>query len=85
MAVLSVRDTGIGIEPALLLQLFTMFFQADEPRKEAKTGFGVGLAFAKVLVEMHHGAIEAHSEGAGKGAEFVVCLPFEQVVTARPE
>jgi signal transduction histidine kinase/CheY-like chemotaxis protein len=75
-AVLSVRDTGIGIEPALLPQLFTMFFQADDSLKEIKTGLGVGLALAKVLVEMHHGTIEAHSEGAGKGAEFVVRLPL---------
>jgi signal transduction histidine kinase/CheY-like chemotaxis protein len=75
-AVLSIRDTGIGIEPALLPQLFTMFFQADEPPKEMKTGLGVGLALAKVLVEMHHGTIVAHSEGVGKGAEFVVRLPL---------
>jgi CheY-like chemotaxis protein len=75
-AVLSVQDTGIGIEPALLPQLFTMFFQADDPPKGMKTGLGVGLALAKVLVEMHHGTIEAHSEGAGKGAEFVVRLPL---------
>ncbi|HEY2526038.1 MAG TPA: hybrid sensor histidine kinase/response regulator, partial [Candidatus Binataceae bacterium] len=75
-AVLSVRDTGMGIDPALLPHLFTMFFQADEPPKDVKTGLGVGLALAKVLVEMHHGAIEAHSEGLGKGADFVVRLPM---------
>ena len=75
-AVLIVRDTGVGIDPELLPQLFTMFFQADEPSKKMKTGLGVGLALAKVLVEMHGGAIEAYSEGVGKGAEFVVRLPL---------
>jgi signal transduction histidine kinase len=67
-AVLSVRDTGVGIDPEILPQLFTMFFQADEPSKTVRNGLGVGLALAKVLVEMHGGVIEAYSEGLGKGA-----------------
>ena len=71
-AVLTVRDTGLGIDPEVLPQLFTMFFQANEPPKGAKTGLGVGLAVAKVLAELHGGKIEAHSEGEGKGAEFTV-------------
>jgi CheY-like chemotaxis protein len=52
-----------------------MFFQTDEPSKAVTTGLGVGLALAKVLVEMHGGVIEAYSEGQGKGAEFTVRLP----------
>jgi CheY-like chemotaxis protein/two-component sensor histidine kinase len=75
-AVLTVRDTGLGIDPDLLPQLFTMFFQANEPPKGAKTGLGVGLAVAKVLVDLHGGTIEAHSEGEGKGAEFTIRLPL---------
>jgi len=75
-AVLVVRDTGAGIDPEILPQLFTMFFQADEPSKTVKTGLGVGLALAKVLVEMHGGVIEAYSDGEGKGAEFTVRLPM---------
>ena len=75
-AVLTVRDTGIGIEPVLVPQLFTMFFQTNEPPKGAKTGLGVGLAVAKVLVELHDGTIEARSEGEGRGAEFRVVLPM---------
>jgi signal transduction histidine kinase len=51
-AMLTVRDTGQGIDPALLTELFTMFFQTDAPTK-AKSGLGVGLGLAKVLVEMH--------------------------------
>src|SRR5690348_4864425 len=64
-AVLSVRDTGVGIDPELLPQLFTMFFQADGPPQTVRSGLGVGLALAKVLVEMHGGVIEACSEGPG--------------------
>jgi CheY-like chemotaxis protein len=75
-AVLSVRDTGMGIDPEILPQIFTMFFQAEEPSKTARAGLGVGLALAKVLVEMHGGEIEAYSEGTGKGAEFTVRLPI---------
>jgi signal transduction histidine kinase/CheY-like chemotaxis protein len=75
-AVLTVRDTGIGIEPVLVPQLFTMFFQTNEPPKGAKTGLGVGLAVAKVLVELHDGTIEVRSEGEGRGAEFRVVLPM---------
>lgn len=75
-AVLTVRDTGVGIEPDLLPQLFTMFFQTNEPPKGMKTGLGVGLAVAKVLAELHGGTIEAYSAGEGKGAEFTVLLPM---------
>jgi signal transduction histidine kinase/CheY-like chemotaxis protein len=75
-AVLTVRDTGVGIDPDLLPQLFTMFFQTNEPPKGAKTGLGVGLAVAKVLIELHGGTIEARSEGEGKGAEFIIVLPM---------
>ena len=63
MAVVAVRDTGGGIDAEILPQLFTMFFQNDEPSKAVNTGLGVGLALAKALVEMHGGVIEAYSEG----------------------
>src|ERR1700733_15810632 len=76
MAVVAVRDTGGGIDAEKLPQLFTMFFQTDEPSKAINTGLGVGLALAKALVEMHGGMIEAHSEGKNKGAEFKVRLPL---------
>jgi CheY-like chemotaxis protein len=55
-----------------------MFFQAGEPSNTVKTGLGVGLALAKILVEMHGGRIEGQSEGAGKGAEFSVRLPIAE-------
>ena len=75
-AVLTVRDTGVGLNPEVLPELFTMFFQTNEPAKTVKTGLGVGLALVKVLVELHGGTVNAHSEGEGKGAEFTVRLPI---------
>jgi signal transduction histidine kinase/CheY-like chemotaxis protein len=77
-AVYTVRDTGKGIDPEILPQLFTMFFQAGEPSSTIKTGLGVGLALAKILVEMHGGTIDGRSEGQGKGAEFSVRLPIAE-------
>jgi signal transduction histidine kinase/CheY-like chemotaxis protein len=74
--VLSVRDRGVGISADLLPQLFKMFLQGEESSQGVNTGLGVGLALAKILVEMHDGTIEAHSAGVGKGAEFVVRLPL---------
>ena len=81
-AALTVRDTGVGIDSEVLPHIFHMFFQTNEPPKGAKIGLGVGLAVAKVLVELHGGTIEAHSEGEGTGAEFIVQLPR---VTDMPE
>jgi len=81
-AVLTVRDTGVGIEPGLLPQLFTMFFQTTQPVRGSNIGLGVGLAVTKVLVELHGGKVEAHSEGVGKGAEFGIWLPL---TTNRPQ
>jgi CheY-like chemotaxis protein len=75
-AVLTVTDTGVGVDAELLPQVFTMFFQTHKPQKAAKTGLGVGLAAAKVLVELHGGTIGVLSEGEGKGAEFTVRLPL---------
>jgi signal transduction histidine kinase/CheY-like chemotaxis protein len=75
-AVLRVRDTGIGIAPELLPRLFDMFFQAERRTKDAQGGLGIGLALVRGLVERHGGSIEAHSDGPGKGSEFVVRLPL---------
>jgi PAS domain S-box-containing protein len=70
-----VRDTGIGIEPAMLPRLFRMFVQVGEHRGHAQGGLGIGLGLVKSLVELHGGSIEAHSDGPGTGSEFVVRLP----------
>jgi PAS domain S-box-containing protein len=72
---ISVRDAGIGIAPDLLPHVFDMFMQAHRPDDGLHGGLGVGLTLARRLVELHGGTLQAHSEGAGRGSEFVVRLP----------
>ena len=74
-AVLSVRDTGIGIDPAILPLVFEVFSQADESLARERGGLGLGLALVKGLAELHHGTVEASSAGPGRGSEFVIRLP----------
>ena len=73
--VVSVRDTGIGIAADQIPHLFDMFSQVDQSIEKSQGGLGIGLCLAKRIVEMHGGTIDAHSDGLGKGAEFVVRLP----------
>ncbi|HJT77555.1 MAG TPA: PAS domain S-box protein, partial [Gemmataceae bacterium] len=80
MAVLRVRDNGIGIAPAMLPRIFELFVQVDHASTKAQGGLGIGLTLVKNLVEMHGGTVEARSEGLGQGCEFVVRLP----ITAQP-
>jgi PAS domain S-box-containing protein len=70
-----VRDSGRGIDPAQLSRLFDLFFQVDGTIARTEGGLGIGLSLAKRLVEMHHGTIDVHSEGRGKGSELCVRLP----------
>jgi signal transduction histidine kinase/ActR/RegA family two-component response regulator len=70
-----VSDTGIGIEPGKLSQIFDMFVQLDASEQQVQSGLGVGLTLVQRLIQMHGGTIEARSEGTGKGSEFVVRLP----------
>jgi signal transduction histidine kinase/CheY-like chemotaxis protein len=70
-----VRDTGIGIAPELLPTVFDLFTQASRSLDRSQGGLGVGLALVRRLVELHGGTVRAHSDGPGKGSEFVVELP----------
>ena len=74
-AVLSVRDTGIGIPAHMLSRVFDMFTQVDGSAGQHPGGLGIGLTLVKQLVEMHGGSVEARSEGLDRGSEFVVRLP----------
>jgi PAS domain S-box-containing protein len=74
-AVLTVRDTGVGIERDMLPRLFRSFAQADRSLDRSKGGLGLGLALVKGLVELHGGQVHATSEGPGRGAAFTVRLP----------
>jgi CheY-like chemotaxis protein/anti-sigma regulatory factor (Ser/Thr protein kinase) len=75
-AVLTVRDTGAGIDRETLDRLFRPFSQSGRTQGRARGGLGLGLALVRALVDSHGGTVEARSEGRGKGAEFVVRLPL---------
>jgi signal transduction histidine kinase/DNA-binding response OmpR family regulator len=70
-----VEDDGCGIDPAFLPRVFEAFRQADGSSTRAHGGLGLGLSIARHIVELHGGTLEAHSEGRGKGARFVVRIP----------
>lgn len=71
-----VRDDGMGIPEGLLPFVFDLFVQSAQGSARKPGGLGIGLTLVKRLVEMHHGSIEAFSEGAGRGSEFIVHLPL---------
>ena len=84
-AILSVKDTGIGIAPGALHRVFDMFVQADGSDHRAHSGLGIGLTLVRSIVEMHGGKVEAQSAGPGKGSEFVVHLPLSTMVPVPAE
>jgi PAS domain S-box-containing protein len=73
--VLSVRDTGRGVPAGQLESIFGMFVQGKDALHRVGGGLGVGLALARRIAELHGGAVEARSEGEGKGSEFILRLP----------
>jgi two-component system CheB/CheR fusion protein len=78
---LRVRDTGIGITPELRPRIFDLYMQADQSLDRSQGGLGIGLTLVRLLVELHGGAIDVHSDGAGRGSEFTLRLPLD----GRPE
>jgi two-component system, chemotaxis family, CheB/CheR fusion protein len=74
-AVISVRDTGLGISREMLPHVFELFMQVDRTKGHSQGGLGIGLALARRLVQLHGGAIEVHSKGLGEGATVIVRLP----------
>jgi signal transduction histidine kinase len=73
--VLTVADTGEGIDGGFLPHVFDMFRQAEPSSRRRHSGMGLGLSIARRIVELHGGAIAAHSDGPGHGATFTVRLP----------
>ena len=73
--VLRVTDNGIGIPADVLPKIFEMFSQGKSERQHAEGGLGIGLALVRGLLELHGGTIEARSDGAGRGSEFIARLP----------
>ncbi len=75
LAVISVKDSGIGIPAEMLEPIFDMFTQVDGSLERSHGGLGIGLTLVKRLVEMHGGTVEARSCGQNQGSEFIVRLP----------
>ena len=75
-AVLSVRDSGIGVAPENLETIFELFTQVDSSLARQGGGLGIGLTLVRRVLELHGGHIEARSAGVGHGTEFIVRLPL---------
>lgn len=80
-ATLRVVDSGIGIPPEARSRIFEPFYQAPREPGFSANGLGLGLALVRRLVELHGGEIAVHSEGPGRGSEFVVRLPLRAPAT----
>jgi PAS domain S-box-containing protein len=74
--IVRIQDTGAGIPPDQLAEIFELFTQVHPDNVESRAGMGIGLALARELVALHGGTIQARSEGIGKGSEFIVRLPL---------
>ena len=72
---MNVRDTGIGMDQESLANVFELFAQAAGTSHAVQGGLGVGLSLARSIAELHGGVLTAHSEGLGKGSQFVLRLP----------
>jgi CheY-like chemotaxis protein len=76
VTVITVKDTGVGIDEDGIADLFTPFHQPESDVPSSHGGLGLGLAIARQLVELHGGTIRAESRGEGQGASFHVSLPW---------
>ena len=75
---ITIVDSGVGMSPQLLPHVFDSFTQAERSPDRSQGGLGLGLALVKNLVQLHGGAVTAHSEGSGRGSQFVVTLPLSE-------
>lgn len=74
-AVLTIRDSGIGMSADLLPKIFDLFVQAPATLDRTSGGLGIGLTLVRQLVTLHGGTVSARSDGPGKGSTFIVRLP----------
>ena len=77
MAVIRVKDNGVGIAREVLPHVFDLFVQGESTLDRAQGGLGIGLTLVRRLVEMHGGQVSAKSDGPGTGSEFTVLLPVK--------
>jgi signal transduction histidine kinase/DNA-binding response OmpR family regulator len=80
---LRVKDNGVGISAEMLPIVFDVFVQSRQTVARSQGGLGLGLAIVRTMVELHGGSVEAHSEGIGRGSEFVIRLPAAPASTPR--
>jgi len=78
----AVKDSGMGIRADMLPVVFDLFVQGRQGLDRSEGGLGLGLSIVKSLVTLHDGTVEAHSNGVGKGSEFVVSLPAAATTSA---
>jgi signal transduction histidine kinase len=76
LVLIRVADSGTGISRQMLPKVFELFTQVDRTFHQAQGGLGIGLALVRRLVELHGGSVDAHSDGPGRGSEFIVRLPL---------
>jgi CheY-like chemotaxis protein len=76
VAEIRVSDNGMGIAPEMLPRLFQMFSRGDQVDRRGQGGWGIGLALARRLAEMHGGTLEAQSDGPGRGSTFTLRVPL---------
>jgi signal transduction histidine kinase/ActR/RegA family two-component response regulator len=84
LLIITVADTGIGIDPAVLPTIFNAFDQGQRGTNRIFGGLGLGLAISRALVNLHGGKISAQSDGAGQGARFTVELPCVELPDKPP-
>jgi CheY-like chemotaxis protein len=85
-AIVSVRDTGVGIPRDMLHRVFDLFTQVDRSLDRSYGGLGIGLTLVRRLVDLHGGTVTVASEGPGRGSEFQVTLAVaqEQAIPPKP-
>ena len=72
---IDVADNGVGVPQDMQVRVFDLFTQSKGPDDRSREGLGIGLALVRQLVEMHEGAVELESAGAGAGSRFTVWFP----------
>jgi signal transduction histidine kinase len=83
-ALITVQDTGIGMQPDIIARVFDTFSQADRSLARSRGGLGLGLALVKGLAELHGGSVLATSAGPGLGSTFVIELPLHPDTVDKP-
>ncbi len=83
-AMLAIRDTGVGMDTAILKRAFEPFSQGERTIKRSRSGLGLGLTLVKGIIELHHGSVSLHSDGLGTGSELTFRLPLSESPSVKP-